>query len=66
VIGNALLWVQDIAAGGGLEYAFWATIPWGIGLLIHALVFVFAGRKEDQAIGDLVTEKAPDKELQHH
>ncbi len=35
---NAFLWLQDIALGDGLNYAFWATIPWGIGLAIHAFV----------------------------
>jgi hypothetical protein len=38
-IVNAFLWIQDIAIGGGLEYAYWVTIPWGIGLAIHALVY---------------------------
>jgi len=36
---NALLWIQDIAIGGGLEYAYWVTIPWGIGLAIHAIAY---------------------------
>lgn len=36
---NAFLWAQDIAIGGGLEYAYWVTIPWGIGLAIHALAY---------------------------
>lgn len=34
---NAFLWVQDIAIGGGLDYAYWITIPWGIGLAVHAI-----------------------------
>lgn len=38
-IVNAFLWLQDIAAGGGLEYAYWTTIPWGIGLIAHALAY---------------------------
>lgn len=33
---NAFLWVQDIVIGDGLNYALWVTIPWGIGLLVHA------------------------------
>lgn len=40
VIVNAFLWLQDIAAGGGLEYAYWTTIPWGIGLAAHALAYL--------------------------
>ena len=37
---NAFLWVQDIANGDGLNYAHWTTIPWAIGLGVHALVFM--------------------------
>jgi hypothetical protein len=35
---NAFLWIQDVAIGGGLNYALWITIPWGIGLAVHAFV----------------------------
>lgn len=38
LVVNAFLWLQDIALGDGLNYAFWATIPWGIGLASHAFV----------------------------
>lgn len=41
LVVNAFLWAQDIIIGGGLEYAYWTTIPWGIGLLIHAAVYYF-------------------------
>jgi hypothetical protein len=34
---NSFLWVQDIALGDGVNYAYWVTIPWGIGLAAHAL-----------------------------
>ena len=37
LVVNAFLWAQDIAMGGGLGYAYWVTIPWGIGLAAHAL-----------------------------
>lgn len=37
LVVNAFLWAQDIAMGGGLAYAYWVTIPWGIGLAAHAL-----------------------------
>lgn len=36
VLVNGLLWAQDIALGDGLNYAFWATIPWAIGLAFQA------------------------------
>lgn len=35
---NAVLWLQDIALGDGLSYAYLVTIPWGVGLLSHAVV----------------------------
>jgi hypothetical protein len=34
---NTLLWAQDFATGDGLNYALWVTIPWGIGLGVHAM-----------------------------
>lgn len=34
---NGFLWAQDIALGEGLNYAYWVTIPWGIGLIAHAV-----------------------------
>jgi hypothetical protein len=37
LVVNAFLWAQDIALGDGLNYAYWVTIPWGIGLAAHAL-----------------------------
>jgi hypothetical protein len=43
VLVNAFLWIQDIAIGGGVDYAYWVTIPWGIGLAAH---IVSVGRAE--------------------
>jgi len=40
VVVNAFLWFQDIAAGGGLEYAYWVTIPWGVGLAAHITAYL--------------------------
>jgi hypothetical protein len=37
LVVNAFLWMQDIALGDGLNYAYWVTIPWGIGLAAHAV-----------------------------
>lgn len=38
---NAFLWIQDFAIGDGLNYAYWVTIVWGIGLLAHAYSVFF-------------------------
>lgn len=35
VIVNGLLWTLDLVQGGGLQWAFWPTIFWGIGLAFH-------------------------------
>jgi hypothetical protein len=43
VVVNAFIWLQDIGMGGGVEYAYLVTIPWGIGLAIHALAY-YRGR----------------------
>lgn len=43
VLVNAFIWAQDYALGTGLDYALWVTIPWGVGLLIHAITVVTAG-----------------------
>jgi hypothetical protein len=48
VLVNAFVWLQDIAIGGGVNYAWWLTVPWGIGLAIHAYA-AFAG--EQRTIG---------------
>lgn len=57
---NAFVWAQDLAIGGGLDYALWVTIPWGIGLAIHTTMYFF-GEKPAEAV---TPEK--ERELQHH
>ena len=52
VVVNAVLWAQDLFVGGGPDYAFWVTIPWGVALVVHAVV-AYAGREtiEDRSRG---------------
>ena len=61
LVVNAFIWVQDFAAGGGLDYAYWVTIPWGAGLAIHALAVLFRGPAP-------IPQREPEKEreLQYH
>jgi hypothetical protein len=47
---NAFLWAQDILAGGGLEYAWLVTLPWGIGLLCHIGAYVVGTHRSHQAL----------------
>lgn len=52
VVVNAFLWLQDIIVGGGVDYAYWTTIPWGVGLAVHALLYYYRrGRVESRSSG---------------
>ena len=35
IIINGFLWLVDVMQGGGVDWAFWITIFWGIGLAFH-------------------------------
>ncbi|HSF86225.1 MAG TPA: 2TM domain-containing protein [Acidimicrobiia bacterium] len=35
LIVNGFLWSLDIVQGDGVNWAFWVTITWGIGLAFH-------------------------------
>jgi hypothetical protein len=45
VLVNAFLWLQDIALGGGVDYAYWVTIPWGVGLAAQIVAVSRAERR---------------------
>lgn len=45
VVVNAFLWIIDIAGGGGLEFAFWTSIPWGLALAFHVLAYLLSDRR---------------------
>ena len=63
---NAFLWIQDIAAGGGLEYAYWTTIPWAIGLISHALAYFYWARQAEVTPIERIVHQEPSRELLHH
>jgi hypothetical protein len=63
---NAFLWIEDIAAGGGLEYAYWVTIPWGIGLISHVSVYMVASRRVGRGSDESGPFKPPHKGLHAH
>ncbi len=61
-IVNVFLWFIDIAQGGGLNWAFWPTIGWGIGVAFHVASYVIddsgtQGRKYQQFLAE---ERAKD------
>lgn len=40
VIVNLFIWLQDLAIGDGVNYAYWVTAPWAVGLLAHAAAYL--------------------------
>lgn len=56
VIINGFLWFIDIAGGGGLDWAFWVTISWGIGLAFHIAWYFIdvsrSGRRYERFLAD--------------
>lgn len=60
---NAYIWVQDFAIGGGLDYAYWVTIPWAVGLAIHAIAYLSSrDRRENKTPTGTIEER----DLQRH
>lgn len=39
IIVNGFLWAVD-ATQGGIEWAYWVTLSWGIGLLFHIAAYM--------------------------
>lgn len=65
---NAFIWLQDIALGEGF-YAYWVTIPWALGLGIHALVYYFSREEtsvEEEGIPEGERLEEATKDLQPH
>lgn len=59
VVVNAFIWLQDIALGGGLDYAYWVTIPWAIGLGIHGFMYYFSHERAERRIHRTGREAIP-------
>jgi hypothetical protein len=66
VVVNAFLWAQDIVAGGGLEYAYWVTIPWGVGLISHGVAYMLGARRVEERTDEAAVQEEPSRELQAH
>lgn len=56
VIINGFLWAIDIVGGGGVEWAYWVTISWGIGLAFHVAWYFIdvsrSGRRYERMLAD--------------
>ena len=46
VVANAFLLAEDWLAGDGINWAYWVAIPWGAGLLFHAIAIIMGRRDE--------------------
>ena len=44
VVINTFLWGLDWLTGGGIEWAYWVTFPWLIGLSFHIAAYVIEVR----------------------
>lgn len=60
---NAYIWVQDFAIGGGLDYAYWVTIPWAVGLATHSIVYMY---NRDRTVLPPLPDMEEERDLQHH
>lgn len=46
LIINAFFWILDLTVGaGGLNWAYWITLFWGLALAFHALAYFVDGRQ---------------------
>lgn len=61
---NAFIWVQDFAVGGGLDYGYWVTIPWAIGLTVHVAMYADRERIEMPPLPPHIEEH--ERELADH
>ena len=63
VIINAFLWFIDIAGGDGVNWAYWPTIGWGIGVAFHVASYFIedsgaGGRKYRQFLAEELEREA--------
>ena len=57
VIVNAFLWLLDFGQGGGLDWAFWPTIGWGIGLAFHIAAYRFGNAGQSRRYQKYLAEE---------
>lgn len=63
VIINAFLWAIDSMGYGGVNWAYWVTIGWGLALAFHALAYFVDGRqleerKSEEYLDEMLRHKA--------
>lgn len=57
IIINGFLWTIDILQGGGVNWAFWITITWGIGLAFHIAWYAIDVSGRSRAYQRFLTEE---------
>ncbi|GAA1470467.1 2TM domain-containing protein [Microbacterium thalassium] len=57
VIINGMLWFLDLWTGPGIQWAFWVTVFWGVGLLFHVLAWFVDGRQVERRLAQHYLEK---------
>ena len=49
IIINAFFWILDLGVGeSGVDWAFWITAAWGLGLAFHVLAYIVDGRQLEE------------------
>ena len=66
VVVNAFLMIQDLAAGGGLDYAQWTAIPWGVAVALHVLAYFLSARRFDARMYDRFLAEERAREAAQH
>ncbi len=66
VVVNGFLWGIDLAQGGGLDWAYWVTLAWGIGIVFHVMAYLIdrSGLQERRYERFLAEERARDAQDQ--
>lgn len=55
---NLFLWGLDWVTGNGIEWAYWVTVPWAVGLAFHAAAyFIDDSRAEERAYQRFLSEE---------
>lgn len=45
VVCNVFLWAVDLVTHPGLQWAYWVTVAWGVGLLFHVASYAIDSRE---------------------
>lgn len=59
VVINAFFWFLDAFVGQeGVQWAYWITVFWGLGLLFHLLAWIIDGRQVERRRAQRYLERA--------